>query len=56
VESWFEDNLQRKVGNGDKKKIMFTLVWGILLCVRFPMLFELSENRWESVAGIFFLG
>lgn len=27
------------------KKIMLTLVWGILLCVRFPMLFELRIGR-----------
>ena len=53
VGSWFEDNVRRVVGRGGDT-YFWTDNWvgGVPLRVRFPRLFELNENRWETVENM----
>lgn len=54
---WFEDNIQRKVGNGVDSFFRKNPWLGeIPLSVRFPRLFEMSVNSWMMVADMFSLG
>jgi len=50
VGSWFDDNLRRVVGGG-RDTYFWTDNWvgGVPLRVRFPRLFELTDNRWSTV-------
>jgi hypothetical protein len=52
--SWFSNNLRLKVGNG-----VSTLFWlgrwvsDVPLCDKFRRLYELSENKFSTVAQMF---
>jgi len=54
---WFGDSVRRRVGDGAA-----TLFWshrwigGPLLCVWFPRLFDLEENKTITMASLFSLG
>lgn len=54
---WFGDSVRRRVGDGAD-----TLFWSHRwigdspLCVRFPRLFDLAENKTITVATLFSLG
>ena len=56
-DGWFGNSVLRRVGDG-AETLFWTHRWigGTPLCVRFPRLFDLTENKDASVATLFSLG
>jgi len=56
-DGWFGHSVMRKVGDGSET-LFWTHRWigGVPLSVRFPRLFDLSENKTITMANLFSLG
>ncbi|KEH34160.1 hypothetical protein MTR_3g462420 [Medicago truncatula] len=56
-EGWFGVSVMRRVGDG-ANTMFWTHRWigGLPLCVRFPRLFDLAENKNATMADMFSLG
>lgn len=50
VDNWFDDNLDRVVGDGGNIFCLLDAWLGVPLCNRFKRSFDLAKNRLLSVA------